>query len=136
MKHAIDIHSLFLGKVSTQTREYVTAKNLHRGQIGINFTTSNTLKPTAMKTSFDLLKNGKSASNVWANVATKEIYPANKNSFGFNACHVIGNEFWNKYGRNMKVNQGRHDYTRFYYSAKSMQEVGFQLVKRGENPLW
>lgn len=89
-----------------------------------------------MKTNFDLLKNGKVAINVWANPTTKEIYPANKNSFGFNAVHCIGDIFWFKYGRNMKVNQGKSNYRSFYYSAKSMQENGFQLVKRGENPLW
>ena len=89
-----------------------------------------------MKATFDILKNGKNASNVWANPTTKEIYPANKNSFGFNAVHCIGDEFWKKYGRNMKINQGKSDYRMFYYSAKSLQEIGFLLVKRGENTLW
>ena len=34
-----------------------------------------------MKTNFELLKNGKVAVTVWANQETKEIYPANSNSF-------------------------------------------------------
>jgi len=89
-----------------------------------------------MTTTFEIMKNGLNATTVWANSTTKEIYPANRNSFGFNACHRIGDEFWQKYGRNMKVNQGKSDYRSFYYSAKSMQENGFQLVRRGENPLW
>ena len=89
-----------------------------------------------MKTTFDLLKNGNVATTVWANKETKEIYPANKNSFGFNAEYHLGDNFYNKYGKNLKTNQGKSDYTRFYYSAKSMQSVGFQLVKRNEKPLW
>ena len=89
-----------------------------------------------MKATFDLLKNGKVSVSVWANPETKEIYPANRNSFGFNAVNCIGDEFWHKYGENMKVNQGKSDYHKFYYSAKSMQSVGFQLVMRGDAPLW
>ena len=89
-----------------------------------------------MKTNFDLLKNGKVAVTVWANQETKEIYPANSNSFGYNACYVIGNQFWNKYGKNLKSSQGKFDCNRFYYSAKQMQSVGFELVKRGDLPLW
>ena len=89
-----------------------------------------------MKTSFDLLKNGKVAQSVWANPTTKEIYPSNKNSFGFNAVCRIGDYFWEKYGKNMKVNQGKADCRSFYYSAKSIQQNGFQLVKRGDNPIW
>ena len=91
-----------------------------------------------MTTSFELLKNGMNAKAVWANPQTKEIYPANRNSFGWNACAAdYGTPFYEKYGRNMKINQGRgSNYRNYYYSARSMQEMGFKLVMRGENPLW
>lgn len=89
-----------------------------------------------MTTKFDLLKNGNVATTVWANPTTKEIYPANRNSFGYNAEYKLGNSFYEKYGKNMKINQGKGDYTKFYYSAKSMNEVGFVLVTRGTKPLW
>jgi len=79
------------------------------------------------------LKNGKVSENVWVNKNTNEIYPANKNSFGFNALSVIGDDFYSKYGKDLKTNQGKSDYTKFYYSAKSMESVGFTLVKRGDN---
>lgn len=88
-----------------------------------------------MKTQFELQKNGKVATSVWANIETKEIYPANKNSFGFNALKQF-DEFYDKYGKNLKTNQGKSDYTKFYYSEKSMLSVGFKLVKRGDVPLW
>jgi len=88
-----------------------------------------------MKSQFELLKSGKVAQTVWANPTTKEIYPANKNSFGYNAIHRY-DEFREKYGKNLKINQGKSDYTQFTYSAKSMESVGFKLVKRGEMPLW
>ena len=89
-----------------------------------------------MNTNFDLLKNGKVAVAVWANPTTKEIYPANKNSFGYNAEEHFGDAFYNKYGCHLKTNQGKSDYRKFYYSAKSMESIGFILVKRGENPLF
>ena len=89
-----------------------------------------------MKTTFELLKNGKVATAVWANPSTKEIYPANRNSFGYNAEYHFKDEFYLKYGKYLKINQGRVDYTRFYYSAKSMESVGFQLITRGQYPLW
>ena len=89
-----------------------------------------------MKNTFELLKNGNVAKAVWANPATKEIYPANRNAFGYNAFYHLGDAFYNKYGRNLKTNQGKYNFTIFYYSAKSMQSVGFQLVKRGDAPLW
>ena len=89
-----------------------------------------------MKTNFDLLKNGKVSVSVWANPQTKEIYPANKNSFGHNAEHHHGNAFYARYGKNLKKTQGRADYRKFYYSAKTMESIGFQLVWRGEQPLW
>ena len=88
-----------------------------------------------MKTKFDLLKNGKNSQSVWANAKTKEIYPANKNSFGYNAQKRF-DDFYEKYGQNLKVNQGKSDYHLFYYSEKSMQSVGFELITRGEMPLW
>jgi len=89
-----------------------------------------------MKTTFDLLKNGKVQITVWANAATKEIYYANRNSFGYNAIWHLGDAFYKKYGNKMKVNQGKSDNRMFYYSAKSMENAGFRLVKRGESPLW
>lgn len=89
-----------------------------------------------MTTTFVTLKNGNNAVTVWANPTTKEIYPANRNSFGYNAERNYNDAFYKKYGKNMKTNQGNADYRRFYYSAKSMQEIGFQLVTRGERPLW
>lgn len=88
-----------------------------------------------MKSTFATLKNGKNAETVWANPTTKEIVLANRNSFGFNMETDIDSEFDAKY-RGLPVNQGKSDYRKFYYSAKSMQSIGFQLVKRGENTLW
>ena len=89
-----------------------------------------------MKNQFNLLKNGKVAYTVWANPMTKEIYPANKNCFGYNAEYHLGDWFYEKYGKNMKHTQGRADYRRFYYSAKSMEDAGFTLVLRGSQPLF
>jgi hypothetical protein len=89
-----------------------------------------------MKNQFELLKNGNVSVAVWANVDTKEIYPANRNSFGYNALFVRGDEFYKKYGQNMKVNQGKGRFSGFSYSAKSMNEAGFTLLTRGEKPLW
>ena len=90
-----------------------------------------------MKTTFDTLKNGKNAQTVWANPTTKEIYQANRNSYGYNALQApYDSEFYKKYGCNMKLNQGKYNGSQFSYSAKQMQSVGFQLVMRGENILW
>lgn len=90
-----------------------------------------------MENQFKLLKNGKVAETVWANFETKEIYPANRNSFGYNANQAsYDSEFYKKYGCNLKLNQGKSDYTKFYYSAKSMESIGFRLVKRGDLPLF
>ena len=89
-----------------------------------------------MENSFSTLKNGKVSASVWAKKETKEIYPANKNSFGFNAVQDFRTEFYNKYGCKMKANQGKSDTSKFYFSQKSMNEAGFILVKRGENKLW
>lgn len=89
-----------------------------------------------MKTNFNLLKNGKVSVSVWANLQTKEIYPANRNSFGYNAEYHLGDAFYEKYGKNLKTTQGKADYRKFYYSAKTMESIGFQLVLRGEQPLW
>jgi hypothetical protein len=85
---------------------------------------------------FYLLKNGKNAETVWAKKETKEIVIANKNSFGYNMKHSFESDFYKKYGCNLKRNQGKSDYTSFYYSAKSMESIGFVLVKRGESTLW
>lgn len=84
----------------------------------------------------NLLKNGKNAETVWANPDTQEIYPANKNSFGYNAKYISGDWFYKKFGKDMPLNQGKADPRKFYYSAKSMESAGFRLVKRGSNPLW
>lgn len=90
-----------------------------------------------MKNQFETLKNRNVAVTVWAKPDTKEIYPANRNSFGYNALQAAyDSEFYKKYGKNMKLNQGKGDYTKFYYSAKSMNEAGFVLVLRGQKPLW
>jgi hypothetical protein len=89
-----------------------------------------------MKTTFETLKNGKNSVAVWANPTTKEIYPANRNAFGYNAEEHLGDAFYNKYGKNLKTTQGKSDSRKFYYSAKSMESVGFQLVLRGKAPLW
>jgi hypothetical protein len=88
-----------------------------------------------MKT-FELLKNGNIAQSVWANKETKEIYPANRNSFGYNAQYVLADWFYNKYGKSMKTTQGKADSSKFYYSAKSMAENGFVLCLRGTAPLF
>ena len=89
-----------------------------------------------MKTQFETLKNGKVAVTVWANTSTKEIYPANRNSFGYNAL-VSNDEFYKKYDKNMKRNAPKSPLGGSYsYSFKSMEEIGFQLVMRGDDPLW
>ena len=89
-----------------------------------------------MKTNFDLLKNGKVSKTVWANVETKEIYKANSNSFGYNALMDRDDDFYKKYGVNLKISWTKSYHSLPCYSAKQMQSVGFQLVKRGELPLW
>ena len=89
-----------------------------------------------MKTQFELLKNGNSAATVWANPTTKEIVIANRNSFGYNMLRGMDSEFDKKYGNNMKINQCKGNYRAFSYSAKSMEEAGFKLVKRGTVALW
>lgn len=89
-----------------------------------------------MKTTFTTLKNGKNSISVFANPTTKEIVLANKNSFGYNVETKIDSEFDSKYGKKLKTSQGKSDCRKFYYSAKSMESLGFQLVKRGENPIF
>ena len=89
-----------------------------------------------MKTNFDLLKNGKVSKTVWANVETKEIYQANSNSFGYNALMDRDDDFYKKYGVNLKISWTKSYHSLPCYSAKQMQSVGFVLVKRGEVPLW
>lgn len=89
-----------------------------------------------MKTNFDLLKNGNVSKTVWANINTKEIYPANSNSFGYNALLDRSNPFYEKYGCNLKISWTKSVHSVPCYSAKQMQSVGFQLVKRGDSPLW
>ena len=90
-----------------------------------------------MKSTFDLLKNGKSAQTVWANPTTKDIVMANRNPFGWNYFQQGDEDFRKKYGYDMKSTQGKgSNYHYFYHSAKSMVEAGFQLVKRGDSPLW
>ena len=89
-----------------------------------------------MKTNFDLMKNGKVATTVWANKETKEIYEANRNSFGYNAECKNCDWFFEKYGCDLKTSRGVANRFKFYYSAAQMESAGFQLVKRGDNPLW
>jgi hypothetical protein len=89
-----------------------------------------------MKTQFQLLKNGNVAQTVWANATTKEIYPANRTPWGYNAHKVYNDEFYNKYGHELKYSQGKGNYKNFYYPASQMQKVGFQIVTRGSAPLW
>ena len=89
-----------------------------------------------MKAKFDLLKNGKVSKTVWANPETKEIYPANSNSFGHNALLDHGDDFYKKYGVNLKVSWTKSAHSRPCYSARQMHSAGFCLVKRGEAPLW
>lgn len=90
-----------------------------------------------MKNQFSLLKNGKNAETVWANAETGEIYPANRNSFGYNALQAgYETEFYKKYGCNMKLNRPNTRHGRYSYSARQMQEIGFKLVMRGSEPLW
>lgn len=89
-----------------------------------------------MKVTFELLKNGKVAKTVFANPATKEIVIANRNSFGHNVERIYGDAFYEKYGKDLKTNQGKSDYTKFYYSEKSMNSLGFVLVTRGQMPLF
>ena len=89
-----------------------------------------------MKTTFTLLKNGNNSETVWANPTTKEITTANRNSFGYNLLAGMDREFQEKYGCNMKSNQGKGNTRLFYKSAKSLNEAGFVLVMRGAIPLW
>lgn len=89
-----------------------------------------------MEATFTLLKNGNNAVTVWANAETKEICIANRNPFGYNMTRGLDSDFDRKYGCFMKTTQGRGDYRKFYYSAKSMQEAGFTLVLRGSKPLF
>jgi hypothetical protein len=89
-----------------------------------------------MTTQFETLKNGKNAQAVWANPTTKEITSADRNSFGYNKLAGMDKEFDAKYGVNMKTNISKSKPYHFSYSAKQMQEIGFILVKRGENTLW
>ena len=89
-----------------------------------------------MTHSFELLKNGNVAKTVWANKTTKEIYPANRNSFGYNAIHDFRSDFYKKYSDRLKINQGKSNYSQFSYSAKNMEQLGFELVMRGTAPLF
>jgi ABC-type thiamine transport system substrate-binding protein len=90
-----------------------------------------------MTNQFETLKNGKNAIAVWANTVTKEITVANRNSFGYNVHKGLDQEFSKKYGCNLKYTQGKgSNYRNFYHSANSMNEIGFKLVLRGEQPLW
>ena len=89
-----------------------------------------------MKTNFDLMKNGSVSKTVWANPETKEVYPANSNPFGYNALLDRGDDFYKKYGVNLKVSWTKSVHSQPCYSAKQMQSVGFELVKRGDKPLW
>jgi hypothetical protein len=89
-----------------------------------------------MKTNFDLLKNGNVAKTVWANEETKEIYPANSNSFGWNALLDRSDNFYKKYGVNLKISWTKSVHSLPCYSANEMKRVGFKLVCRGDNPLW
>ena len=89
-----------------------------------------------MKTNFDLMKNGSVSKTVWANPETKEVYPANRNPFGYNALLDRGDDFYKKYGVNLKVSWTKSAHSQPCYSAMRMQSVGFQLVKRGDSPLW
>jgi len=89
-----------------------------------------------MTTQFEISKKNTVKVTVWANPTTQEIYPANRNSFGWNAERVIGDEFYKKYGFDLKHSQGKADFRKFYYSANEMRKAGFQLVQRGQSPLW
>lgn len=89
-----------------------------------------------MKNQFELTKKGTVKVTVWANPTTQEIYPANRNSFGYNANYDITTEFYAKYGKNLKTSQGKADARKFYYSSNEMRKAGFQLVYRGSYPLW
>ena len=90
-----------------------------------------------MTTQFEILKNETNKVAVWANPTTKEITIANRNSFGYNVHKGTDQDFAKKYGCILKYNQGKgSNYRNFYHSANSMNEIGFQLVLRGEKPLW
>lgn len=89
-----------------------------------------------MTTQFNLLKNGKNSENVWANPTTKEIVKANKNSFGFNMVLGSDSDFDKIYRYKLNSNQSKTNGSKFSYSYKQMESLGFQLVKRGETPLF
>lgn len=89
-----------------------------------------------MEAKFKTLKNGNNAQTVWANITTKEITSADRNSFGYNKLAGMDKEFNDKYGVNMKKNMSKSTPLHFSYSAKQMNEIGFILVKRGDKTLW
>lgn len=88
-----------------------------------------------MKAAFETLKNGKNAVTVFANKTTKQIVKANRNSFGHNVICGLDEDF-GRLAINLKKNQGKADYRQFTYSQKDVESLGFELVKRGEMPLW
>jgi len=88
-----------------------------------------------MKTTFTTLKNGKNSVTVFANIETKQIVLANKNSFGHNVIMGADKEF-DLLARNLKYNQGKADYTQFTYSQRGVESLGFKLVKRGDSILF
>jgi len=89
-----------------------------------------------MTNQFNLLKKGNNSDNVWANPTTREIVKANKNSFGFNMVLGSDSEFDKIYRYKLSSNQSRANGSRFSYSHRQMESLGFQLVKRGEKPLF
>lgn len=89
-----------------------------------------------MTHTFEISKKNTVKVTVWANPTTQEIYPANRNSFGWNAECNKSDEFYVKYGKNLKLSQGKADFRKWYYSANEMNKVGFILVMRGQRPLW
>jgi len=89
-----------------------------------------------MTHTFEISKKNTVKVTVWANPTTQEVYPANRNSFGWNAECNKQDEFFAKYGKYLKLSQGKADWRRLYYSANEMCKAGFQLVQRGQSPLW
>ena len=95
------------------------------------------MQTTTINNQFELLKNGNVAKSVWANPTTKEIYPANRNSFGYNAIQAnYQSEFYKNHGQFMKLNAPKGISGLFSYSANSMKERGFILVMRNDKPLF
>lgn len=95
---------------------------------------------TNITTEFKLFKNGKVTETCYANALTKEIYPANSTGYGYNAICDTDDDFFAKYGKDLKqtklTTKNNSRYLVKYYSDSQMNNAGFKLVFRGSKPLF